>query len=385
LVGFIPELYRTARAVIPALLVLLPLPLAAQSRTAGRVVRVSRGDTIPVADIAVVLHRVGRAGQGPIDTVHADRGGRFRFQFAADTTAAFLLSARFAGIEYFSSAIASNPARPDTGVVLVVSDTSSAAPVSVRQRTILVSAVDETGTRTVLDWFVLSNTGERTRVAPDTLHPSWGAPLPPDAQNVALADLRLSQFAPEAVTFPRDSVLVFAPLSPGDKELMLQYRIPGTLRRFVVPGAGPVDSVFVLLEDRGGRVTLPKLVAADSQMIEGRRFLRWAGALAHPGAVEITLSAPWLSAPQVLVMLVGLGGLAFALLAWRSVRRRAPPPRFTPLAAPAALAEAAARLDARYLGRQAEVSAEEWAGYLAERARLTEALARALASGPRRS
>ncbi len=375
----------TARSLIPAFLVLLPLPVAAQSRAAGRVVRVSRGDTIPIPDIAVVLHRVGPAGQGPIDTAHADRRGRFAFRFASDTTAAFLLSARYAGIEYFSTAIASNPAHPDTAVVVVVSDTSSAAPVAVRQRTLLVSAVDETGTRTVLDWFVLSNAGERTRVAPDTLHPSWGALLPPDGQNVTLADLRLSQFAPEAVVFRRDSVLVFAPLSPGDKELMLQYRIPGKLRRFTVPAIGPVDSVFVLLEDRGGRVTAPKLVAADSQMIEGRRFLRWAGALTRGGAVEIALSAPLLSAPQTLLILVALGGLAFALLAWRSVRHRAPLRHHSPPATPAALADAAARLDARYLGRQAEVPAEEWSGYLAERARLTEALSRALARGSRGS
>src|ERR1051325_8029542 len=221
-------------------LLLLAPRAGAQGLVSGRVMRRAGADTVPVGGAVVVLHRVGRAAQGPVDTTVADAAGRFRLRFTPDTTAAWLLSAPFAGIEYFSSPLTADPAHPDTGLVILVSDTASTAPIRLRLRTLLVSRPDESGTRTVVDWFVLANSGPLTRVAPDSLHPSWSTPLPEFAQNVELADLRLSQFSADAVVFRRDSALLFAPLSPGDKELMLEYRIPGALGRFTVPFGGRV-------------------------------------------------------------------------------------------------------------------------------------------------
>jgi hypothetical protein len=296
----------------------------AQTRAAGRIVRLMDNDTIAAARVQVVLHRVGPAGQGPLDTVFTDPAGRFEFRFAADTASVFLLSARYAGIEYFSRPVSGDPGRADTSVTLMVADTSSRQPVMVRQRTLLVSRTDESGTRVVIDWMVLSNRGPLTRVAPDSVQPAWGGPLPEAAQNVEMADSRLGQFAAEAVSFRRDSALVFAPLSPGDKELMLQYRIPGPLRRFVVP-ASVSESVFVLLEEPGARVAVPALVVADSQMIEGRAFHRWAGSMGGAGEIEILLAGPRFSQQQLLVLLVALLGVGFALLAARAItvaRRR---------------------------------------------------------------
>lgn len=353
---------------------------AAQSVVAGRVVRIQGKDTLPVGGLAVVLHRVARLAQGPIDTVRADPVGRFRFRFAPDTTAAYLLSARYAGIEHFSQPVGIDPAHPDTAVVVIVSDTSSSAAVAVRQRTLVISRADESGTRTVIDWFVLANRSDLTRVAPDTVRPSWATPLPEDAQNVELADTRLSQFSPDAVVFRRDSALVFAPLSPGEKELMLQYRIPGALRRFVVPSGAAVDSVFVLLEESSARVLAPRMIRADSQLIEGRAFHRWAGQLTAGLAIEIGLPAPLLSQGRTLALLVGAAAVAFSVLAWYVLQRRATPPPSSLLPPPSVLTDAIAHLDARYLGREGEVPPEEWRGYLEERLRLKEGLAAALAA-----
>ena len=296
----------------------------AQTRTAGRIVRLSGGDTVAAGRVQVVLHRVGQSGQGPLDTTFTDPAGRFGFRFAPDTASVFLLSARYAGIEYFSRPVSGEPGRADTSVTLIVADTSSAQPVSVRQRTLLVSRPDESGTRVVIDWMVLSNRGPLTRVAPDSVRPSWGGPLPEAAQNVEIADSRLSQFAAEAVAFRGDSALIFAPLSPGDKELMIQYRIPGALQQFLVPAA-VTESVFVLLEESGARVSAPPLVVADSQVIEGRPFYRWAGLMGGAGTIEVELAGPRFSQQQLLVLLVALLGGGFALLATRALlvgRRR---------------------------------------------------------------
>lgn len=355
----------------------------AQGRAEGRIIRLSGADTVAVASAEVVLHRVGPRRQGPLDTAVTDARGGFRFRFAPDSGAAFLLSARYAGIEYFSRPISADPALPDTAVTLIVADTSSAQPVTVRQRTLLVSRADESGTRIVIDWLVLGNRGPLTRVSPDSTRPSWGGPLPEAAQSVEMADSPLSQFAAEALAFRGDSVLIFAPLSPGDKELMLQYRIPGEIGRFVVPAVVD-DSVFVLLEEDGARVVTPALVAADSQMIEGRAFRRFAGTMAGATTLEIALAGRRLSSQQLLVILVALLATGFALLAWRLLRKRRPVSAPGP-ANPGALAAAIARLDARHAGRQQEVDASEWDGYQSERARLKEQLERALAMRPPRS
>lgn len=364
---------------------LVPGLLSAQSRAAGRVVRIVRGDTLPLPGVAVVLHQVGQAAQGPLDTVPADRQGRFAFRFTSDSTAAYLLSARHAGIEYFSAPVATNPSRPDTGIVLVVADTSSEAPVRLRQRTLLISAPDQSGSRTVLDWFVVSNAGEQTRVAQDSVRATWGTPLPGAARDVQLADSRLSQFAPEAVTFRSDSALIFAPVSPGEKELMLQYRIRGNLRRFDLPSPDLSDSVFVLLEGGAGSVRNDGFVARESQTIEGRMFQRWAGTLGGEGQIRIALKGALLTTRQVLTLLAGLGGLIFVGLGAVLTRKRGIPRGSAAASSPLVLADRAARLDARYLGRESATPPEEWTRYLEDRARVTVELERALAGGRRRT
>ena len=294
--------------------------LQAQARAGGTIVRLSGADTIAVAAVEVVLHKVGPRQQGPVDTAVTDARGRFRFHFTPDSGGAFLLSSRYAGIEYFSRPVSADPARPDTGVTLIVADTSSVQPVTVRQRTLLVSRADESGTRIVIDWLVLGNRGPFTRTAPDSVRPSWGGRLPEAAQNVEMADSRLSQFAAEALAFRGDSVLLFAPLSPGDKELMLQYRIPGTLARFLVPLVAD-DSVFVLLEEASAHVATPVLALADSQMIEGRPFRRFAGIMGGATELEIVLGGQRISSEQLLkVLVIGLA-VGFGLLGWRLAMR----------------------------------------------------------------
>ena len=74
-----------------------------------------------------------------------------------------------------------------------------------------------------------------------------------------------------------------------------------------------------------------------------------------------------------------------SIAAWRVLRTGTPP---APEAAPPtahgereALLHRLARLHAEFAGREPEVAAAEWAGYLAERARLKAALEAALAVG----
>lgn len=368
------------RSVLTVLAVLTVPTAQQQSRAGGRVVRLSAGDTVPVASVLLVLHRVGRTEQGPIDTIMADARGRFAARFTADTSALYLFSIRYQGIEYFSAPIRGNPAQPDTELVLIVADTSSSTPVTVAERTLLISGPDAGGSRLVLDWIVLVNRGERTRVVPDTGRPSWGAPLPDFVQAVELADVHLSQFSPDAVSFRRDSVLVFAPISPGRKELVLQYRIPGDQHRLSAPALG-TDSIFVLLEEPGARVERPRLTRGAGQQMQGRSFSRWTGVLGNESLIEVVLPSGGIGARTLLPILVVTVLLGFAILTGMLVRRRVP---VAGRLDPVALADAIARLDLRY-GELVNPDPDAMARYQEARARLKALLVRTLATSSRRS
>jgi len=115
-----------------------------------------------------------------------DPAGRFGFRFAADTASVFLLSARYAGIEYFSRPARATAGRPDTGLVILVADTSSSAPVRLAGRYLMIGRPEQAGRRGALDLIVLQNRGTTTRVARDSTMPDVFLPacLTPGATGV---------------------------------------------------------------------------------------------------------------------------------------------------------------------------------------------------------
>ncbi len=343
----------------------------------GRVVRPGGGDSVPVPGVRVVLHRVGAVEQGPVDSMPSGRDGGFRFALARDTSALYLLSARYQGIEYFSFPLERTADRDPAPVALVVRDTSSRTPVSVSARHVVIPRPGDDGTRDVLDLVVLVNGGRETRVAPDSLSASWTGPLPPASEGLELGE---SDVSPDAVTRRGDSVIVSAPISPGEKQLAFQYHLPGGHQAIELPvGAEPV-ALNVLLEESGASASGPGLVESDSQAIEGRSFRRWTGDVPANAVIRISLPGAGGSSTPVIAALVAVLALALLLAAWRLLPQRAA------AAAGGARRDDAdlllnqiATLDARYQGREAELPAEEWARYLQRRDALKAAAAAALA------
>jgi hypothetical protein len=227
---------------------------------------------VPVPGLRVVLHQVGQLEQGPVDSTVAGPEGRFRFRFRPDTGSVYLLSARYRGIEYFSTPVHTNPARPDTAIPLIVYDTSSRTPVRLAARHLVVPRPGEDGTREVLDLIVLRNPGTLARVSPDSLGDTWVGPLPAGSEGL---DVGESDVSPEAVRRRGDSLVVSAPIAPGEKQLVLQYHLPPERREIILP-AEPGVRMNVLVEEPDARVT-GALAVADSQDIQGRSFRRWTG------------------------------------------------------------------------------------------------------------
>lgn len=315
----------------------------------------------------VVLHRVGRAVQGPIDSVIAGARGEFRFRFDPDTAAVYLLSSGWQGIEYFSSPVHTDPTAPDTGLVVVVSDTSSTTPIGVLSRHLVVSKPAAGGSRAVLEIVVLVNGGNATRVSADSTHPTWAAGVPSGAINFQAGS---GDFSGEAVAFRNDSVMVFAPIAPGEKQVIFTYSLPAGTGPVTIAVPDTIGMFNVLLEEFDLKVKGGGLARADSQQIEGRSFRQWAGPA--PAGATVTIEFPGKGiVAWVLPALVGALAVALVLMAAKVMQRR-PAPQASAL-------DQLARLDARYAGKEASVAPEEWLDYQAQRARLKQEVSEKLA------
>jgi hypothetical protein len=276
-------------------LAVAPLGAQAPDRIAGRVMRVAGTDTLPASGVLVSLHRIGRTAQGVVDSARTPAHGRFGFRVRPDTTAVFLVSARHAGIEYFS-----DPAQPgrDTALALIVSDTSSAVRLELSARHVIVGRPEADG-RPVLDLITLANRSDVTRVAPDTLTPTWSLRLPSGARNL---EVEQGDLSPTAVEQRGDSVRVFAPIPPGRKHLMIGYRLPGDGDEF--SWLAPADTFDLLLEEEGASVRGGGLVATGPVDLSGKLLQRWTAAPPTPGTVVVRFGPPGGAGATLLTALV---------------------------------------------------------------------------------
>ena len=364
-----------ALVVFMALLASLPQRLAAQGRLSlqGRVLRAAAGDTAPMAGLNVVAHEVGRVRQGPVDSLQSDQLGRFRFAFRVDTGSIVLVSARYAGIEYFSDPVPVKAgARPEIHLDVVVSDTSSRSRIVVASRHVVIGRPNEDGTRPVLEIVILQNPGDMTRVGPDSAGGSWVGRIPAGALQFSVGE---GAYSPDALTRRGDSVVLVAPLPPGEKQVLYSYALPSTMKLARLPVDDSIGQVTLLVEELDRSVSGGALVLADTQQFEGRSFQRWTGPAGPGDAIEIRLAkgrGNW-----GLALLVGAMTLLLATAGFVALGRRPKVARETSRE----VLDEIARLDARYAGREGEVSPEEWGRYQAERGRLKIALQSRLAPG----
>jgi hypothetical protein len=370
------------RAALGLLALALPVALAAQAPSVTARGQVVRGPAATaMAGTMVVLHRIGRTGQGPMDSVRTDAAGHFLFRFPADTASLYILTARYEGIEYFSNPLATNPALPDTALALQVFDTSSTTPVHTEARHIVIAKPGDDGTRTVVEILVVSNPGDRTRVAADSLSSTWHALIPEQAIGFSAEDGDLSA---GAVDRNLDSVLVLAPLAPGERQISIQYVMPAAVGTLTYRFDERINGINVLVEEPEATVTGGTLAQTDSvTFIQGRPFRHFNGVVDSGDVVVVKVPAPLRLARGWLIGLIALFGAALlAALVWalRGPRRGMSPHGPQPGApdAPEALLTRLAQLDDQLELLPAQAEAER-TPLLEERARIKAQLAEALA------
>lgn len=347
----------------------------------GRVERATEDGDVGVPGAWVILHRVGRDAQGALDSMRTDARGAYAFRFATrgDTGAVYFASTVYAGVAYFTSPLRSADVSGDDALLQVFDTTSAAVPIAIRGRHVIVAAMDTTKLRTVVEIYELENTGSRTRVASER-SPSFSVRVPQGA-----SDLRVGEgdVSPDAIALAEGTVQVFAPLSPGLRQISFSYLLPAAAFPLALPVPDTTTVLEVMVEDPAATVTGAGLVAQASVMLDGRGFQRFLANDVPAGAVvTITVPAGGASLRTLYVVgIVGLVGIALLLGLLRAVTRQrgAGFGVARTVADPAeAVAAAIAALDATF-EKQRDPSAEARAAWQSERAALKAQLGDILA------
>ena len=307
---------------------------------------------------------MSREVSGKLDSTLADHGGRFQFRFQRDTAQVYLLSTRWSGIEYFSEPLPGSRLEGTTSLTLLVADTSSARGAESGGRFLVLGSPGPSRDRRVVDLVVLRNSGSETVVGRGGDAPTWRAPLPRGVLGPRVGAVG-SEISAEAVRFERDSIMVIAPIAPGEKQLLVEYTIPAATSRLELD-PGTRDTVQVVAEEPG--VQVEGLARAADQILDGRSFSRWTGR----ATASIVVSFP--VAPKADRALLPLVATALALMALLAVwaatrvrRQQVVPPQTTD-----SLVTRIAQLDAEHAGR--ELSPAEAERYRRDRAVLKRAL-----------
>jgi hypothetical protein len=367
----------------------------------GRVVRpfvepssgaAPKTDSIGLATVPnamVTLHRVGRDGQGPLDSTRTNAAGQYRFSFqvSGSSDAIYFTSVTFGGVAYFTTPLRTSVVRGADAEITVFDTTTRAFPLTISGRHLIVSAADTNNERTIVEVFELSNDSVLTLVAGDkkTGKPTWSVAVPPEARNFKVGEG--GEVSPDAITFEDGHVSMFSPIAPGLKQLSFSYHLP--VRSFPLPVVIEHGAVVleVLLEEALGSATGGGLAAADPVALENRNFRRFLAQGVTDGAT-ITLALP--SGPSVgrnlyVGTLLGTIGVAMLLILLRAMQRRRPVAYGTPMAVRARevpmadkLAREIADLDATY-AQHDNPSDSLRAAYDARRAELKDALAAEIA------
>ena len=357
----------------------------AQARLAeGRILRATEsGPPAPVAGHWIVLHRVGSDRAAPLDSVRSSRDGRFRFRYerTGDPQALYFVSARYEGIAYFSPPMRADTVRGEDADILVYATTTDTSSLRMQGRHLVVSA-PRGADREIAEVFEIENTATRTVIARDSTTPLWSVGLPDRARSPSVAP---GDVTAAAVAFRGGRAELYAPISPGVRQLVITYRLPLASTAVSIPVERDVAVLEALLEEPRATVEGAGLREVAPAAIEDRQFHRFLSQDAKASAVvRVTLPAP-VSRGNRALRVLGVAVaviMAGALAAWLVRRRRSSAredgrPASTTSHVEGLIAQLAT-LDARF-ERERNPTAETRATYERARSELKARIAAALA------
>jgi hypothetical protein len=246
---------------------------------AGRVLSGSSDTLRPVGGQMVILHRISADSSGPVDSMRTSATGAYRFRYRLEgPRSMYIVSARYAGVAYFTTPLREATVTSPDADVSVYDTTSSAFPLSVRARHVVVAPPDAGGLRRVVDVLEVANDSTRTLVASPTGR-TWRLTLPADATQPGSSG---GDLPAEAFRFEGANADLTVPFPPGSRQLVITYAIPAR-RTVSIPMTDAVATLEVLVEG-GGAATGAGLTREDQVSMEGRTFQRFTAASVPAGS-----------------------------------------------------------------------------------------------------
>jgi hypothetical protein len=244
------------------------------------------------------------------------------------------------------------------------------------------------------DVYDLQNDSTVTLIARDTLKPTWLATMPAGAQNFQLN--AEGDLAAGAVSHSGNFVALFAPLSPGMRQLAFTYELPPSSFPLSIPIERNTGVLELLIQEPSARVSGIQMREMAPVSTDGRLFRRLL-AQDVPANAVISIDIPRLIGAErenvywgvgLTFVLVMLAALVYAarrsspVLAFMG-RARAPAARAEPSRADT-LVRQLADLDANF-EREASPTPGARTAYESKRAKLKAELAKVLAAPPRKA
>jgi len=294
----------------------------------GSVVRQTLDGTRVVARELVTLHRVNSREAGPIDSMTTDAKGAFAFRVASpDSLSMYLASARYGGVAYFSQPMQAGQVAGGPSEIVVYDTTSADVRLQLQGRHLVVSSPNADGVRSVIDVLEIENDTVVTRVAGAGNRATYSLLLPDGARNVRASQGEMSDGAVEVREGRAD---VYAPLSPGLRQLVLTYELPASVFPVSVPLERDVSVLEVLLEEPGATAEGGGLKSQGGVTVDGKTFTRYLGQSA-PATAVVTLGVAkgigGTSVPTwVLPLVLSLVTLGVILVVARRAPSRVPSP-----------------------------------------------------------
>jgi hypothetical protein len=353
-------------------------------RVEGRVARGTREAQQPLANQVVVLHRVGRDKSGPLDSTKTSARGLFAFRYrpSGDSSAIYFATTSYGGIVYPTAPFRGSVVSLEDATIVVFDTTSAPIPIKVGGHHVIIGGPQPNGRRPVGEVYDLENDTTVTAIARDTMTPIWTAQIPASATGFQLNSS--GELASGAVSRRGTTVGMFAPLSPGIRQLAFTYELPSSAFPLALTAGRPTGVLEVLVQEPTARVEAPALREVPSANAEGRVFRRFLAQDVPPSGV-LRIDVPRMSVSTRAsvyraVLYVLLATMAVALVfAFRRRRASAVPATVAMVDEPRsrALVRAIATLDDDF-DRAGGADDSARAEYEARRASLKQELAAVL-------
>ncbi|MQA88870.1 MAG: hypothetical protein GEU90_01365 [Gemmatimonas sp.] len=283
--------------------------------------RILRGGE-PVPGAPVTLHRVTPEAAGEAARSVTDSEGGFRLPLDLQTESEF--NVFFVTTEYLSARYFGDPIHPDSlsgDYVIEVFDTTStpAEPVRIVSRDIVLLP-EELGSWEVNEIVRVQNPNQKTVVAPDGM-PTWQFSIPEEAAQFQVGE---GDILPREVTLMDQEVLLITPVTPGERDLWIRYRLPASPARAAFALDQPTESFSLFVEQPSHLISVEGLASTRMVEADGEQYLQYSAQALAPGA-QILLewsnvgSAP--VDPVIAAVAATLIVLALGLL-WGAIRNR---------------------------------------------------------------